>query len=60
MGRKDWKKDFIMCKIYKDTACCGCMECYEKPKKYEFKEINISKEINRAKSSERSTVCTDL
>lgn len=56
MGRKDWKKDFIMCKIYKDTACCGCMECYEKPKKYEFKEINISKEINRAKSSERSAV----
>ncbi len=43
MGRKDWKKDFIMCKIYKDVACCGCGECLEKPKQCEFKETDISK-----------------
>lgn len=39
MGRKE--KDFIMCKIYKDVACCGCGECYEKPKEYEYKKTDV-------------------
>lgn len=40
MGRKE--KDFIMCKIYKDVACCGCGDCLEKPKEpYEYKKTDV-------------------
>lgn len=39
MGRKE--KDFIMCKIYKDVACCGCGDCLEKPKEYTYKETDV-------------------
>jgi hypothetical protein len=40
MGRKE--KDFIMCKIYKDVACCGCGECLEeKREEYKYKKTDI-------------------
>ena len=39
MGRKE--KDFILCKIYQDVACCGCGECLVKPKKYEYKKTDV-------------------
>lgn len=39
MTRKE--KDFIMCKLDGDVACCGCGECLEKPKEYEYKKTDV-------------------
>lgn len=41
MGKKTGEKDFIICKIYKDVACCGCGECLEKPKEYKYKKTDV-------------------
>lgn len=40
MGRKE--KDFIMCKIYKDVACCGCGECLiTKKEEYKYNKNDV-------------------
>lgn len=40
MGRKE--KDFIMCKLDKNVACCGCAECLDdKREEYEYKKTDV-------------------